>query len=224
MIKRSRVVLSTCATALVLVTGINSASARRIELSGQRVRLVWEPIVFAGTGGGPRISCPVSMEGSFHSRTISKVSGQLIGYITTAEIAKASCIGASNILALNGIENAPGASSLPWHVRYDSFSGRLPAIAGIKLQVVGFALSNELPELGVTCLYKSSAERPLRGIADVSGEGKVTTLTPTTDTVPKFEGSLLCPGSIEFANSGTVGQPIVVLCPSTTALLVRLIQ
>ncbi len=209
----SKVLLSTLAAAIVLAALVGTADARRIELNNQFIRTTWNPLVFSGSG--IRISCPVTIEGSFHSKTLSKVCGQLVGYITRAELTKAACQG-GQALILNGIENAPGATTLPWHVRYNSFEGTLPAITGITLQLIeaSFIIT------GLECLFKSNTAKPAFGIARVNPEGKITELNADpTRRIPKFAGGILCPGEGEFAGNGTV-----TLLGATTSIFVKLVQ
>jgi hypothetical protein len=149
--------------AFVLALGVGSAQARRFELSAQHIRAVWTRLPF---NWGETIECPVTLEGSFHSRTLSKVSGALIGYITAANTIKGAenCVGGWGMLFLTPEEGFSGAlNTLPWHVRYDSFEGMLPTIAGIRVDVVGFAIRFRRVELGVTirCLYRSLETSPV---------------------------------------------------------------
>ncbi len=216
---RSKILLGALTAAIVLAAAIGTASARRLEVSEQRIRVTWTELVFSNSGAAPRISCPVTIQGSFHSKTLSKVSGQLIGVITKAELTKANCRGGTALI-LNGIENAPGATSLPWHIRYDSFSGTLPIIeGGIKLQLINASFLVEPEGIGVACLFRSTEARPARGIAAVNGEHKITTLSPTADTIPKLSGGLLCPSSGSFEGPG-----IVSSLEAATLIFVRLVQ
>jgi hypothetical protein len=98
--------------------------------------------------------CRVTFEGSFHSRTFSKVARALVGYITSAIVAEAGCTGGS-ARAL--------PTTLPWHLQYASFTGTLPDITGIRLRVVGAGF--QIQEPIVTCLYRTSEAEPLFVIA-----------------------------------------------------------
>jgi hypothetical protein len=223
MRNRIKLLLTTLGAAIVLAAVVSSADANRIEVSNQSIRVVWSNLKFVeGGGGGPSATCPVTLEGSFHSKTISKVSGQLIGYITAAALTNASCTfagGASSVRILNGVEEGATHQTLPWHVRYDSFEGELPAITGIRLQLIGAAFL--LTAIGVSCLYQSTTAQPAFGNVLVTA-GTVTDLRPRTERlIPKFSGSGLCPGSGRFsaASAATVtGQG------NTTAITVTLVQ
>lgn len=135
--------------ALMLAVAVTTATAGRIQLSSQQFRATWAPVSFQISAGVMR--CNVTLEGSLHSRTLAKVSGALVGHISRASIG--SCVGG---------ELRPLPESLPWHVRYSSFSGTLPRISTVRFGIVGFTLwFNHL--FGIRCLYRSTAGEPLHG-------------------------------------------------------------
>jgi hypothetical protein len=179
---RSKLLLGGLTAALILAAAVSTASARRIEISNQRFLALFPELTFAAEGFNPVI-CPVTLEGSFHSRTISKVSGQLIGYVTSAFVRESACAGGqARVLA----------ERLPFHLRYDSFSATegLPRIRLLITQLVGgaFRIANEI----AGCLYTTTAARPARGNLerDVT-TGIVRTLTALPEsTIP---GTFPCP-------------------------------
>jgi hypothetical protein len=95
----------------------------------------------AGGGFGFPSECALTLEGSLHSRTLVKTTGALIGYITRATLGTCSR-GSATILS----------TSLPWHVRYASFSGTLPNITRLNSTFTGFQYQIREPVFGVTCL------------------------------------------------------------------------
>jgi hypothetical protein len=57
------------------------------------IRAIWDPMEFIGPLG-ESARCPLTLEGSFHARTIAKVAYALNGYITRAAVGvPASCTG-----------------------------------------------------------------------------------------------------------------------------------
>ncbi len=159
----ARASLAGLAAALVLAVAVGTASGRRLEFSEQHYRAVWSNFVFISEGTGPtfRISCAVTMEGSFHSKTISKVSGLLIGYVTDVEV-KRPCSGGGEAWALNGFEVRNGmrvGNTLPWHESYRSFTGTLPNISGMKTYVVAQAFQIETTAM-LACLYQATTAQP----------------------------------------------------------------
>jgi hypothetical protein len=161
------------------------------------------------------IICPVTVEGTFHSRTITKTTEQLIGYVTRAIVNEPRCI------FLNGMEGLSiQTSSLPWHIRYESFTGPLPTITrlNLRLALVGYIVR----AFGVNCLFKSSATSPARGWTERNtATGQITNVTlEKNTTIPRFEGStFLCPTNGIFEGSGAVR----LLGSSTTLIFLLLI-
>jgi hypothetical protein len=219
---RTKLLITTLGAAVVLAAAVGTATARRLEINNQFIRVVWNELKFVeGGGGGPVFTCPVTLEGSFHSRTISKVSGQLIGYITRAALTRANCVlagGAENIRFLNGVEEP--TNTLPWHVRYDSFEGTLPAITGVRLQIIGFGWLVTM--VGVSCLYKSTEAAPFFGNAILNVGQVVTNLRLREErTIPKFAGGALCPNTVRY---GSATASTVTLLGATTSIVIRLVQ
>jgi hypothetical protein len=197
---------------------VGNAVARRFEVSSQFDRAVTPRLVFAS--GSFSITCSMTAEGSFHSRTISKVCGALVGYVTRAAIGH-PCNG-GEVWMLNGIETLPGGgtapNTLPWHGEFLSFTGTLPRITGIKGALVGGSILAEVS--GVTCLYRMTQASPGIGIAEIGPEGRVTGgRSDETASIPLAEGGFACPSSGSLGGSGTVTQQ-----GTTTAIFVRLVQ
>jgi hypothetical protein len=125
---------------------ISSASARNLSISNQSIRASFSSVSFNGPFGTTR--CHVTLEGSLHARTFAKVSGSLIGYITSAILGPCQSFSFTIL-----------RETLPWHVRYSGFNGPLPSITSLITHVVGFAYRIREPG-GVTCLARSEANEP----------------------------------------------------------------
>jgi len=129
--------------ATVLLAGlVGSASARNLSTSSQLLRASWTRVDFSGGFG--TLECEVVVEGSFHGRTISKTVGTLSGFITAAAVIRCARGGATVL-----------RESLPWHVQYASFTGRLPNITTIGATIVGVSFSIRDPGTGSTCLARA---------------------------------------------------------------------
>jgi hypothetical protein len=129
--------------------------------------------------------CRVTLAGQFHSQQIVKRSLSLVGTITSASIGELVCSGspAASVVLLT--------ETLPWHVRYDSFEGRLPAIQAIKLSIVGAAVVFDLVAMSKLywCLFRTTESTPLSTTVSVDNvRGQFTPMNVAasipTDDVP----------------------------------------
>lgn len=220
---RTKLLVSSLAAVVVLAAAVGAASATRLSLSNRNIRVVWTPLTFK-SGSLAEIRCNVTLEGTFHSNTIVKREGALLGYITRGALTR-PCVGGTAWIQ-NGIERieslggATTPNSLPWHITYQGFEGRLPDITALKLLLVGAAFKLRVTVIGITvlCLYKSTIAQPARGIARVAA-GTITSLdADESQQIPFFEGSGLCPAEGEFVGSGRV-----TLLGNTTPITIRLI-
>jgi hypothetical protein len=196
--KLSKLLLAALAASALLSAFAGSSSARSFSTSSQTFRTLFTRLKFSGAFGN--ITCGVQVEGSLHSRTIAKVAGSLIGYITAATLLACS-EGTATILR----------ETLPWHLRYESFSGTLPVISWIHIIIIGW--SWRIREPLATCLGTSTAERPAK-IWIIRESGGALTSDEIGGTIPTscgIEGSF----SSERA-------PVTVL-NSTTRITVTLI-
>jgi hypothetical protein len=190
--------------AMILLGALASgASARNWEISEQRLRAVFREVEFILSGGTAR--CQLTIEGSFHNRTAAKVSGSLVGYITRSTVGPC---GAGTVTVLT--------ETLPWHVRYSSFEGALPAIRSILAHIVGVAFRVREPG-GVGCLFRSTTTEP-------------TTVTLARETVTGVITGARAGGAIRsgvecFGIAGSFGSDSgsVTVSNSATALTIRLI-
>jgi hypothetical protein len=189
--------------ALILLAATGVASARRIELSENHFRTVFTPITFGAEGFEPVI-CRLTLEGSFHSRTISKVVGALVGYVTSAEVANCT---RETARALK--------ETLPWHIQYVSFTGTLPNISSIRDSIIGSAFL--VRAFGfVSCLYQSTTTHPNTGEVVISGGvGR----NQRADERVLIPGSGLCPEGF-FQGTGEN----FVQGSTTTRITIRLVQ
>jgi hypothetical protein len=148
MIKHSKVWLALVAATAIFGALVGTASARSLSTSSQTIRAVWNPMNFASPSAGVTVRCQVTLEGSLHSRTIGKVVGSLVGYITRATVN--ACTGGTARVR---------TETLPWHVQYAGFTGTLPAITSIRTTVVrpAFDITATFFEfINITCTYRTT--------------------------------------------------------------------
>jgi hypothetical protein len=192
MLNRARVISAVLTAALLLAFAACSAAGNRLSYSNKEFRIVWSSLTFSESGGGLPITCHVTLEGSFHERTFAKTPGALSAFITSATIG----------VCQEGNATILGAS-LPWHVTYQSFSGTLPSITGVRYALIGAAFQVE-PGLGILCLARTTVTSPAAGNARRDANGRITSLgTDSTLAIP-VTGSPECPRSGIFSGSGEV--------------------
>jgi hypothetical protein len=153
---RSKLVLAGGLVALVLAVVVGSASANKLSaIHGGLWRAVFRPLKVV-SGGVTAIACELTLEGSFHSGTIRKVSRALSGHITR------SSLGACNIGTASVLRE-----TLPWHLQYEGFSGVLPNITGIRLLDIGASYRLHEGIFGRSCLFRTSETEPAGAILEL---------------------------------------------------------
>jgi len=178
-----QLMLITCAAAGLLALAVGSSSARSLSVNEQSDRIVWTPIEFIA--GANSVRCNLTLEGSFHYRVSAKTVGSLSGFITRAIVN--TCTGGSVTVLV---------PTFPWHTVYRGFTGTLPNITGVRLDLVGFAFSVRPTGL-VACLARSTTENPGRGIVNISRGTATSIRSDETATIPL--NGFLC----EFAGEGS---------------------
>ena len=206
--------------ALLLASAIATTSARNLSISNQQFRVTWQELEFGSEI--VTVTCHVTLEGSFHYRTIVKRERELIGHITRVDVRR-PCIN-GEAWAANGRESHPRlgvlANTLPWHITYEGFIGTLPNITELRLLLRGarFKIHSFFNTLG---LY-GDANDNITGRANRVGT-VITTLEPvagrnTARLVNCLGG--ICPARGTFTN-GRPGN--VTLLNTTTRITVTLI-
>jgi hypothetical protein len=205
MSKRTTQRIITALTAtLLLATAVSTASARIFSTSNQGIRATWTSLEF---NGGLVIRCQVTLEGSFHSRTIVKVARLLIGAITNARFKQETCTG-GRFSTFNGTERYNGgtpSNTLPWHLTYESFIGNLPTIAGIRILLSRFRFGEEIPG---TCTGRigSATDNITALAARNTVNGEITSITPVEGlnraTIITRDAGIFCPTTLEFRGTG----------------------
>jgi hypothetical protein len=192
---------------LLLSAAVSTASARNLEISNQNWRVVFSRLEFQS----PLVTvrCHVTLEGSFHSRTIPKRERLLIGAVSRVTIQNSNCTNGTTVVL-----------RLPWHITYESFTGTLPDITSINGLIDRFRYGTIV--LGRTCLYGG---RNILARANLTA-GVVGTLQPVanSNSTPLLEGptsGIACPGTASLVAGETDG--VVTLLSATTLITIRLI-
>lgn len=157
----SKPLLTGLMAALALAIGAGSASAGRLSIDETRFRITWPNLEFVGFG--ILIRCPVTLEGSFHSSTMRKVRGALIGHISRASVrgAEPPCTGGTSTLL---------AGSLPWHLAYEAFTGTLPTIDSIEVSSIGLAVRFDPAGAPHPCLAVTTTANDLSASVSLTRE------------------------------------------------------
>jgi hypothetical protein len=171
--KTVRILASASVAIAILAACVGTSAAGRLSVTSSTFRVGLARWTFSGGFG--TVECPLTLEGSLHSRTIAKTAGSLIGYITRATLGTCAR-GSATILTV----------SLPWHVRYGTFSGTLPAITRIFTTFTGARFQIREPVVSITCLASGGTNsvaynRESGGVltsAEIGGE------TPTNCEIP----------------------------------------
>jgi hypothetical protein len=200
MPKQGRLLLAGLTSALLMAIAISAASANRLATNEQQVRLIFSPMVFTGEGIEPPVRCPVTLEKSFHSKTIAKVLESLIGYVTKVTVG--TCTG--------GTARA-NTETLPWHIRYGGFTGTLPNIVTLLGKSIRTSFTIAARAIPVPCRYTPSS---VTGTTNVGAGGRVTGLTITgrgiaSETFGCPRGSLEGTASVTTGSGGTVTVTLV---------------
>src|SRR5215207_8133225 len=217
-----KLILTALAASLLLAAVVSTASAASLSTSNQNIRATWTSLEFEGTGTGLFIRCQVTLEGSFHSRTIAKVARSLISAITKGQVKQETCTNGRGA-TFNGVERYNGTTSpntLPWHLTYESFTGTLPAIATVSVLLQRFRFGITVAGL-CTGQFGSETDR-ITAAASLSAEGNINALTPTegrnSASLIRRDAGLACPAVGLMRSAGSV-----MLLGNTTPIRITLI-
>ena len=175
---------------LTVVVTSAAASANRLSVTRQTFAAQWSSLSIDGAGSD--IECTVFIGATFHSRTISKVRGSLIGHIIDAP-QPTSCLGGSATML---------QETLPWHVSYEGFTGTLPTISGIVFLLVGVRIRVDPNGIQPPCLAETTTMNNLSATAIRDADGDIGGLrADETDRIPLL-GDFGC-NTFTAAFSGT---------------------
>jgi len=174
MRNRSKLLLTALTSALLLSLAVSSASARNFSVNEQRIRQTYAPLSFVPSFG-TTVRCPVTLEGTLHSRTNAKAAGTLLGYINSVTVGTCE----------SGRARA-NTETLPWHIQYGSFTGTLPTITTITHNLIrsSFEIDGEIFGIAVRCRF-TPASQP--GIITREARGVVTGLRADESVVTRSE-------------------------------------
>jgi hypothetical protein len=223
----SRLLLSCALATVALSAMVHTASARNLSISNQSIRAVWAPVfIIVPMTPVAEHRCTLTLEGSFHSRTIAKVNGALIGNITRAAVAH-PCGGEGEMWVHNGVENPLGAgvkaTSLPWHMTYQGFTGTLPNISEVRILLRGIRVTDLWRVFGNPACLAVFGEPNESIISEwkIGAGGRVIAIQFLSQRLLRRETSIefACQGEIRLNSSATQ----VTLLGATTEIRFTLI-
>jgi hypothetical protein len=197
-VRTNHSIIATLLSTFLMVVAVSGAAARRFETTEQGFLARFSPLVIQAGGAEHRVSCPLTLEGSFHSKTLSKVCGQLIGYLTRAQVPtglEPPCQGGT-ATALT--------ETLPWHILYNSFAGRLPNITSMR--VLFRKVSYQIRNSGLTCQIATTEAHPAEGDILFGPRGEVGQMRLLEEFTIPLQGEVICPfaGEGKFEGAGEV--------------------
>jgi hypothetical protein len=216
-----KLILSGLVASLLLAVAVTTASATRLSVSNQNIRATWTSLEKVAEGV-TTIRCQMTLEGSFHTRTIAKVSRSLIGAITKAAVKQETCTNGS-VSVFNGVDRYNGTTTpntLPWHLTYDSFTGTLPSITAVNLLFSRYRFG--LTVAGLCTGQYGSATDNIVLAATRDASGAITGLSPRAGanflTLIRRDAGLACPEREAISGTGSL-----TLLGTTTRITITLI-
>jgi hypothetical protein len=193
--KLVRLTVALAAAAALMAAIAGSASARNLSSSSETLRATFARLTFSEPIFGFSVVCPVTLEGSLHTRTFVKGVYNLIGAITRAAVgAPANCTGGEATVL---------TETLPWNVRYQSFTGVLPNITSIRTLVSNASFRVHLSAVNATCLFTTRETVAEHGSGRFNREaGRALTSAELTGEITSNEGCVLG-GRVRGRFSGT---------------------
>jgi len=221
-----RLALAGLGAGLLLAGLVTAASANHLSVSNRSIRAVFPELVFESKEMQipplEPIRCRVTMEGSFHSATFAKVREAEIGDITRAIVAHPCEVGGKEYFIFNGTETflrARPETSLPWAITYQTFSGTLPRLSAVNVNITGIIMQVSYP-LGCLEQYGRATEsRPW--VFNIEANGLVTSLQPGTGHLLRRQAmeSERCASLARFSRPSAA----VTLLETTTGITITLI-
>lgn len=217
-----KLVVAAFAATLLLSAAVGGASARNLSINNQGLRITFSSIEMNAEEFAV-IRCQATLEGSFHTRTVAKVAGTLVGAITSARVKQETCR-EGIAAAFNGTERYNGgtpSNTLPWHLTYEGFSGTLPNITSMQALISRFRLGTRDNAALCTGQYGTATDNITVSASRGEG-GAITSVAPVEGrnsiTMFRRDAGLFCPLAGRMAGRGEV-----MLLGATNRLTITLI-
>jgi len=215
----------TLAVAALLAVAVTTASANNLSISNNRIRAVWAPVTVIIPESALEFVCTLTLEGSFHSSTIRKVLGTLVGHVTRAVVGH-PCGGAGEMYVHNGTEAPLGnvqPTSLPWHLTYQGFTGTLPTITETRILIRGIRVTAfwRVGEITLCLAVFGNAEESIISEWKIGAGGRVIAIQFLAQPLRRREtfNMTSCQPNIRLNSSATT----ITLLGETTPISITLI-
>jgi len=205
-----KVMIAALTAAIALSLALSTASARTLSTSEREFEILFHPLTFEAAGNS--ISCPLTLLGNFIERTIPKSQTQTgrIKHVEPSTAAEPSPCTGGTLTILN--------ETLPWALKYTSFTGRLPNITAVRVALTGTAF-RVTPRGDVTCLAGTTVRNPAFGELLIGAGGRVEGLRADETISIPLSGGFLC----SFASGRFSGTAGFLNLPRTASVTITLI-
>jgi hypothetical protein len=175
----SKLALAALAVTLAFTALTGAAGANRLSGNDRDIYFYWDE--FTLRIAEFEVTCPVEMLSILHENNIVKRELSLIGLVTHAEAFEEECVGGT----ISFLEE-----SLPWHILYKSFTGRLPNIESIRVLLDGISYDINIGR--IACLgYDAGMMDSLDVILGITA-GTVTSAVPDEEFQTSLRGGFFC--------------------------------
>jgi len=194
MKRHVQLALAGIAATLLLGLAANPTFAGRLSLTARTIKIVWPRLEFNDETGTARATCPVTLQGSFHSSTMRKTVGAVLGYVNGHETGRCSFGEAEFERGISGV----------WSIQYVGFTGTLPSLSGFTVKIVGVkywftAFNNEI------CTYYEAGSEQVKGTFQIEERARITGFALDTMVfLPKTGLQFFCPARSRQRGTGTV--------------------
>ncbi len=188
-----KLVLAGLTAALLISLASGAAAANRLATNDLDFYAIWnDESQRLSFEAGVTIDCEVTLLGHFHTQTITKTLGSLIGLVDHVEVDETGCINGDAI-------PVPPEGDVNWHLTYEGFTGTLPNITGVflLLQGIEFVIQSDI---GADCIASAdegeAGDDNALGLAGREASGAITGIdadpNPQIDISDLPESNGLC--------------------------------
>ena len=219
----TKLILAALAATAILALAIGGASARSFSVNERNFELIWNNALtgksqfhFIARVAGVNVGCNMTLLGGYSNNTIAKSTTTNQGVIRHGELE--GCVGGTATIR---------TETMPWNLRYRSFTGTLPRIRSITRGLIGAIFL--MTAGGLTCEFGTEVNHPYVSIlgsipsrieTGLETTGEPENITSEEGTKIPLRGEFLCAfgGEMELEGVGLIRN-----LPRTAKLRITLI-